>query len=200
MLINTVTPSEFPLQEVEYIQSSWTQYIDTWFIPSNTSKVQVSMWWFTIVWTWWVLFWARYAWASNWRWFLISYNNGNSSYQFGWTYSSVLPTWWTSWDHTLEISQTWVYIDWNLASTPSTVTFTSPVSMTIFCDNDNWTKNEYSSYKLYTFKIWDNWTLVRDFVPSYRKSDNVIWLYDIVNDKFYTNAGSWTFTKWPDVN
>ena len=200
MLINTVTPSEFPLQEVEYIQSSWTQYIDTWFIPSNTSKVQVSMWWFTIVWTWWVLFWARYAWASNWRWFLISYNNGNSSYQFGWTYSSVLPTWWTSWDHTLEISQTWVYIDWNLASTPSTVTFTSPVSMTIFCDNDNWTKNEYSSYKLYTFKIWDNWTLVMDFVPCYRKSDNVIWLYDIVNDKFYTNAGSWTFTKWPDVN
>ena len=49
-------------------------------------------------------------------------------------------------------------------------------------------------------KIYENWTLIRDFVPCYRKSDNVIWLYDLVNNQFYTNSWSWTFTKWPDVN
>lgn len=58
----------------------------------------------------------------------------------------------------------------------------------------------HASAKLYGCKIWDSWTLVRDFIPCYRKSDTVIWLYDLVNNQFYTNSWTWTFTKWPDVN
>lgn len=50
------------------------------------------------------------------------------------------------------------------------------------------------------FKLWTNDNLVREFIPCYRKSDNVIWMYDLVNNVFYTRSWSWTFTKWPDVN
>ena len=57
----------------------------------------------------------------------------------------------------------------------------------------------YASAKLYACKIWDNDVLVRDFIPCYRKSDNVIWVFDKVENKFYTNAWSGTFTKWNDV-
>lgn len=48
--------------------------------------------------------------------------------------------------------------------------------------------------KLYFCKIYDNGVLVRDFIPCYRNSDNVIGLYDLVNDVFYTNQGSGAFT------
>lgn len=54
----------------------------------------------------------------------------------------------------------------------------------------------------YRFKIWDDGTLVRDFIPVYRKSDNKPGLYDLVNGVFYSNeatSGS-DFTAGPDVN
>jgi hypothetical protein len=57
-----------------------------------------------------------------------------------------------------------------------------------------------SKNRWYYVKIWQWNAQVRDLVPCYRKSDSVIWMYDTVNDVFYTNDWSWTFTKWPDVN
>lgn len=37
-------------------------------------------------------------------------------------------------------------------------------------------------------------TLIRDFVPCYRKSDSEPGMYDIINNVFYTNAGTGEFT------
>ena len=55
--------------------------------------------------------------------------------------------------------------------------------------------------KLYYAKIYDSSkVLVRDFVPCYRKSDGEIGLYDRVENKFYTNAGTGVFLKGNDVN
>lgn len=47
--------------------------------------------------------------------------------------------------------------------------------------------------KLYSFKIWSNDTLIRDFIPVERKSDSAAGLYDLVNDQFYTNQGTGSF-------
>lgn len=57
-----------------------------------------------------------------------------------------------------------------------------------------------TGYKLYYFKLYDNDNLVRDFIPCYRKSDNVIGLYDLLNKVFYANSGSGTFNKGNDVS
>ena len=54
--------------------------------------------------------------------------------------------------------------------------------------------------KQYMVRIWDNGLLVRDYLPCYRKSDNVIGMLDMVNNVFYTNAGSGTFTKGNNVS
>lgn len=54
--------------------------------------------------------------------------------------------------------------------------------------------------KLYSFKLYDNNTLVRNFVPAVRNSDNKPGLYDEVNDVFYTNSGTGEFTKGNPVN
>lgn len=53
--------------------------------------------------------------------------------------------------------------------------------------------------KIYSFKIYDNDILVRDFIPCYRNSDNEVGLYDLVNNVFYTNQGAGTFAKGPET-
>lgn len=42
-------------------------------------------------------------------------------------------------------------------------------------------------------------TCLLDFIPCYRKADNVAGMYDIVNGVFYTNAGTGSFIVGPDV-
>lgn len=42
--------------------------------------------------------------------------------------------------------------------------------------------------------------LKRNFIPCYRKSDNVIGMYDLVEEKFYTNQGNGEFSKGRDIN
>lgn len=53
----------------------------------------------------------------------------------------------------------------------------------------------YISMKLWNMRISINDKLVRDFVPCYRKTDGVSGLYDVINDKFYTNSGTGEFVK-----
>ena len=43
---------------------------------------------------------------------------------------------------------------------------------------------------MYYTKILDNGTLVRDFVPVIRKSDNKPGMWDKVTRTFYTNSGT----------
>ena len=62
-----------------------------------------------------------------------------------------------------------------------------------------WYANFHTKAKLYSCKIYSGETLERDFVPAKRKSDNVLGLLDLANGKFYTNAGTGTFTAGPVV-
>ena len=55
------------------------------------------------------------------------------------------------------------------------------------------------SVVLYAFSIKDNGVLVRNFVPVKRNSDGEIGMYDTVNGTFYANAGSGTFISGPVV-
>ena len=64
----------------------------------------------------------------------------------------------------------------------------------LFCRNDVGISRAKAKIKLYYFKLWNGENLVRDFIPCYRNSDNEIGLYDLVNNVFYTNQGTGTFT------
>ena len=48
--------------------------------------------------------------------------------------------------------------------------------------------------KIYSFKIWDNENLVRDYIPVTNTIINKAGLYDSVEKKFYPNLGSGNFT------
>lgn len=76
--------------------------------------------------------------------------------------------------------------------------FSGTKNIFIFAQNGTST-SRYSKMQLYDFKISNDTNELRNFIPCYRKSDNEIGLYDLVENKFYTNAGTGTFLKGINV-
>ena len=60
------------------------------------------------------------------------------------------------------------------------------------CDRDG-------AYTLYTFKVYQDGVLVRDYVPCYIKATNEVGLYDLVTKEFYHNLGSVPFIAGGNV-
>ena len=46
---------------------------------------------------------------------------------------------------------------------------------------------------IFRAKFWEDGVLIGDYVPAKRDADDVLGMYDLVSDTFYTNAGSGTF-------
>ena len=188
-------------QEVEYIQSSGTQYIDTGYIPNWDTRVEFE---FFDKWSAnWVWFWS-YANSSSWtdRSFWLYQNNNSWSWQFFVHYSSntgvsVSPL---RTSGTIVLDKWNLSIDWVSVYTTQTLSFTWYQTMYFLSWHWSSTQNQPMPAKIKYVKISEDWTPIRNYVPCYRISDGVIWLYDLINDVFYTNAGSWTFSKWADAN
>ena len=53
--------------------------------------------------------------------------------------------------------------------------------------------------KIYWFKIYNNKSLVRDFIPARRDSDGELGMYDLVSSTFFTNSGTGEFIAGPVV-
>lgn len=77
-------------------------------------------------------------------------------------------------------------------SSTYTGTLVKTVSLAIFHNNGGAT-SQICPMKVYSFQIYDNDVLVRDYVPC-QAADGAIGLYDKVNSQFYGNAGTGAFT------
>lgn len=72
----------------------------------------------------------------------------------------------------------------------------------LFCIFNNQAKTariRYIEAKLYYFKLFVEGTLVRDMVPCINPS-NVVGLYDLVNDVFYSSPNGAAFTAGPEIS
>lgn len=200
-LPNLRLPSEY--QEVEWIQNSSSWYINTWYVPTANTKIK---WKFNVTSVthtdWMSLRWLMDS--SNVRYCSWYYNNGNYWFWF-WTLNGswnaqYAGTTWTTFE-VENYAQSWTaynIVNW-VSKTETWYTY-SGTTYTMYLFTRHRPDSELRwTVKIYYFKIYDNWTLVRDFVPCYRKSDNVIGLYDLVNNQFYTNAWTGTFSKGNDV-
>lgn len=58
--------------------------------------------------------------------------------------------------------------------------------------------NSQASMKIWSLQIYSGATLVRDFVPC-QNASGVVGLWDDVNNVFYSNIGSGTFTAGPEI-
>lgn len=68
--------------------------------------------------------------------------------------------------------------------------FTRPNQMYLFHMEGTQSANNIDYGKIYSLKIWQNDTLVKEFVACYRNSDNVVGLYDIVGNTFHGSLAS----------
>ena len=180
-------------QEVEYIESSGTQWINTWVTPTSNTKSQIKF--RNLVVTWATIYWMCYNDNTDYRIF-----NYNSQIYFDFNSSRVYwSTCTANVDYEFEVWNYYVKNVWassNLISWNTISWYTWGYTIKLNYNDNDWS---ISSNRRYYVKIWDWNTQVRDLVPCYRKSDSVIWLYDLINDVFYTNSWTGTFTKWPDV-
>lgn len=76
--------------------------------------------------------------------------------------------------------------------------FTCPRNLALFAINRSTALAGQT--RIYSCQIYNDTTLAFDLVPCYRKADNVAGLYDLVNNVFYTNAGSGVFAVGANSN
>ena len=181
--------------ELEYIQSSGTQYIDTGFKPNQDTRVVTK---FDMIQT-------DTAWRKLWGSGSGSYNldfalwnDGTTKLQsyYGTKTNNAVPI--TSMSLNVDANKNiWEYSGETITFDKNN--FTCAYSMYIF----NVNKDNSSAYlpgmmKLYFFKIYNNEVLVRDFIPC-KNPSGAIGLYDTVNNQFYQNVGSGTFIAGPEI-
>ena len=185
--------------ELEYIQSTGTQYIDTGIIPNGSTKVEMVAqanyssdlrFFGAVAGSETPLYFAAgYSVSGKWNNMYNSTNNVVSNDVTGFLADKL--------EHKI-VKDNVLSVDGNVLNTISVASFELPVSMYLFTVNDNENPGVLRPMLIKYAKIWNNNTLVRDFVPA-KNSSGVIGMYDTVSGNFFTNAGSGTFIAGPVV-
>ena len=182
---------------IEYIQSSGTQYINSNFIPKATTRTIMKA--EPMAWSAWSAFFGtRNTSSPTVSQAYIAAIPAATLYRsdyFGSSLTAETPTIMqiTNIDKNKNICS---FNNIMITNTSSTVNATT--NMFLLALNDVGTAKYFLSAKLYSCKIYDDDTLVRDFIPI-KTTTNAYGLWDKVNKVFYPNAGTGTFTGGPAV-
>ena len=186
--------------ELEYIESTGTQYIDTGIAPDETmdldllginltqtsgsvrfgSRVALNDSSFALITT-----------TSNFARF--DYGISNYGFNFSGTYDRI------TFNHTTLTATAYrngVVLD---SVSFSQSAFSSIYNIYLFAFNSAGQIIPAGGYKVRYCKLWKSGNLVRNLIPAKRNSDNEIGMYDTVNNVFYQNAGTGEFTAGPVV-
>ena len=193
---NTVVWKGLPSSytRLEYIESTGTQYIDTGIIPNINTKLGTNFAITNIN----KLNYMGSALSGSKGFFEFGTANNPDRYVSLFSINSesglILSNYVDNNFHTYFVSNGLQKIDSNEAYNTISNFKDTMLSIYLFRRHINWGSSaQWCDAKIKDCKIWDNDTLVRNFIPAKRNSDNEIGLYDTVNDVFYTNAGTDTF-------
>ena len=181
---------------LEYIETTGVQYIDTGYKTNQTTEIEIDIYptesdkW---------LFGSRtdtfnidrfgLFLTSDPQYWIIIGNNDTSNYS---SISNVLAR------HKIYLSNSKLKIDGNeIKAFTSNVTNGNVELCICTMKQESYIDNRKFVGKIYSFKIWDNGTLVRELVPVKNTITNSAGLYDRVEKKFYPNLGSGSFTTGP---
>lgn len=180
---------------IEYLESTGTQYIDTEIYPNGATKIELD-----------------YAGVQNQTFVIgsrINYNNSAFYFTNGGTQGTNYGQWFLNYGnsfqtpsyvndnnrHVLSISNTIIF-DNSTIATFTSGSFNCPYYMYAFASNMAGTVS-YGKYKVYSCKIYNGNTLVRDFIPV--RVGQVGYLYDKVSGQLFGNAGTGNFVLGPDL-
>ncbi len=189
-------PDEYT--ELEYLESVDHQYIDTKYIPTINTKISAT---FELADSRTVEQIAMGVIGAN---IFIGVNRGTvincgfrtqrgtdtaKAYSNGGLYNQI---------HTVSVQKGLAVINGeNLKFTPIT-NYSSPYSFFLFKGNYGYPYPSYATaLRGYSFQIYENDILVRNMIPARRDTDGVLGMYDLVENKFYTNAGTGEFIAGP---
>lgn len=191
--------------QLEYIESSGTQYINTDVSAPNGFKAILD-WMFTDFSgdnnktvlgsedsaSPWACNWLQKCGESAYTWHLGAYSEYLSS-----TAVSVN----TQYDIDMSTIKgaSYLKIDGDSIITDTNSNSRSSNSIYIFGTNKAGTAGDPSSARLYSCKIIKDDETVRNYIPAKRNSDGAIGMYDLVSKSFFTNAGTGTFTAGAEL-
>ena len=190
-------PVELPdgYTQVEYIESSGTQYIDTGIpVSSNLGVVcecdlapKISPAW---------LFGSREGTYVN----TFNFVTVNGEYRSDYGNENVGTPFSISAGTRFSLSKIGpvTKVDGVVMDTESTQTFASATPLYIFANNNNGEVQGRCTAKLFYLQMLEGGKLLRDFIPCV-DPDGSVGLYDAVEGGFYGNSGTGAFTAGPDV-
>ena len=166
--------------EVEYIESTGTQYIDTGLVcnQSDNYKIELDCDLTSS---------AYYAGANGYLQYQASIAGGARS-NLTITYANKVET--ITVNGTVKKTDDWS----NFSDTNVKIGI-----LRLGAANNGWYSSNIQSGKIYSCKIYKNGVLVRDYIPC-KNPGSTIGLYDLVNNVFYTNAGSGIFVAGPEIS
>ena len=173
--------------ELQYLESSGTQWIDTGIKPDQTYALKIK-------------FQTEQSSSggiavSDANWQSNGFGIWCNAAAFG---NGTMQT--TEWHGTtpieIELSQQGLFVNGNLTWTPDTATFTVPANMTLFSLNRNGSIAEKLTGKIYFAQLFKAGKPVRNFIPCTNPS-GIPGLYDLVDGKFYGNSGTGVFLAGP---
>ena len=189
----SILPPEY--QQVEYIEGTGTQYINTNFYDAGKTDYELNFELTTIAHNYQMLLAAKKKYQSFPK--LFSNQDDITTLRLDTSSTNTITNVSAYTKYKLEVIGNKAYLDgveklsftrgYNTGQYPIWI-FNAPEEPTLI-----------AAMKLYHLILYDDSVAVRNFIPCYRKSDNEIGLYDTVNDVFYTNAGTGTFLKGSDV-
>lgn len=197
---NTLGVARLPsaYQEVEYLQSTGSQHIDTTVCPTTDFYCKVV---------------ASFANESDYVLCGVYYYSGTKRFAFG-SYNKNLIMNSISNAYAIQVSNDQDYHTFiidnpkgtrSIDSQSATSTATDCIKPFFLFKRNSWYgSNDQQidcggNIKLKSCEMINN-GVHYNFVPCYRKSDNVPGMYDLVNGTFYTNAGSGTFLIGNEVS
>lgn len=202
--INYNLPSEY--QQVEYIASTGTQYIDTGYIPNNDPTKELYFETVSMLTSTQSLPDKCVGGVDEGNYQIKLPNYSGSNVEVNLYYKSNTAFRRINNEKVKFIAQGKSgsqYFEYNGASLTANEVKTIKISNPIYLFGINNANNNSTPWnfigRIYYALFKENDVPVREFIPCYRVSDNVIGMYDRVNNIFYTNLGTGTFEKGNDV-
>ena len=162
---------------IEYIESTGTQYIETGISAKNITKAVIDFQYITVD-------------SSRENQMMSVWVDASNHMQCGLTGTTFLTGRGTTFSQTSNMTA---------RTTGTSVPVGNPdMLIPLFAQRAS-AVDRWSIAKLYSCKMYNNSTIVRDFIPAKRISDNEYGLWDKVTKTFYTNAGTGAFTGGPAV-
>lgn len=166
---------------VEYIRGNGNQWIDTEYKPNNNTKIEVLG--------------QNFKLGTDSSWYTKSFDIAGSPFSFGNTGGNITLTG-NKELLTMENGKIKSSTD---QRTFNLQNFQCEYNLVLFAINRNDNIIEKSNNcKIYSCKLWENNTLVRDFIPC-RNPNNEIGLYDMVSQTFFANQGKGSFAAGEEI-